>query len=176
MMRMRFSSAPNSPQTAFASVMIVQAGAFCTSISPVCPSRKANSTSSTASSRLIRKRVISGFVTVISCPFLIWSIHSGTTLPRLHKTFPYRVQQILVFSSGTVRDFAVATRSPSAFVTPIALIGYAALSVERQVMLFTPSSMAAVSTLSSPITLVLSASIGKNSHEGTCLSAAAWKI
>jgi len=41
-----------------------------------------------------------------------------------------------------------------ALVMPIALIGYAALSVERQMTAFTPASMAAVNTLSVPMTLV----------------------
>lgn len=39
----------------------------------------------------------------------------------------------------------------------------------------TPFLIAAVSTFSVPSTFVFTASIGKNSHEGTCLSAAAWK-
>ena len=46
--------------------------------------------------------------------------------------------------------------------------------MERHTTFCTPSSMAAWSTLSVPTTLVFTASIGKNSQEGTCLSAAAW--
>ncbi len=38
----------------------------------------------------------------------------------------------------------------------------------------TPAAMAALSRFSAPRTLVRTASMGKNSHEGTCLSAAAW--
>ena len=75
-----------------------------------------------------------------------------------------------------MRDFATNTFSIIALEVPIALTGYAALSVERQITFLTPSSMAAVRTLSVPRTLVLTASSGKNSHEGTCLSAAAWKM
>ena len=56
---------------------------------------------------------------------------------------------------------------------PMALMGYAALSVDRQTMRRTPAPIAAVSTLSVPSTLVRTASMGKNSQEGTCLSAAA---
>ena len=74
------------------------------------------------------------------------------------------------------RDFATATFSSMALVMPIALIGYAALSVDRQITHLTPASIAAVSTLSVPITLVCTASIGKNSQDGTCFSAAAWKM
>ena len=49
------------------------------------------------------------------------------------------------------------------------------MSVDRHTTFSTPSAMAACSTLSVPMTLVRTASMGKNSHEGTCLSAAAWK-
>jgi len=84
------------------------------------------------------------------------------------------VQQILV--PLLYLDLATATFSSIALVIPIALIGYAALSVERQITHFTPASIAAVKMLSVPMTLVLTASIGKNSQEGTCLSAAAWKM
>ena len=84
------------------------------------------------------------------------------------------MQQIFVLPE--LRERATAIFSSIALVIPIALIGYAALSVDRQMTLFTPSSMAAVSTLSVPMTLVRTASIGKNSQEGTCLSAAAWKM
>ena len=59
---------------------------------------------------------------------------------------------------------------------PMALMGYAALSVDRHTTRDTPSSIAACSTLSVPMTFVRTASMGKNSQEGTCLSAAAWKM
>ena len=118
--------------------------------------------------------VIPGSVTVTGLPLRICSIHSGMTEPRLHMTFPYRVQQILVFPE--LLDLATATFSSIALVIPIAFIGYAALSVERQMTHSTPASIAAVSTLSVPMTFVRTASIGKNSQEGTCFSAAAWKI
>ena len=58
----------------------------------------------------------------------------------------------------------------------IALTGYAALSVDKQTTFLTPASMAAVRTFSVPKTLVLTASMGKNSHDGTCFNAAAWNI
>ena len=75
-----------------------------------------------------------------------------------------------------MRDFATTTFSIIALLVPMAFMGYAALSVERHIAAFTPSSIAAVSTLSVPKTLVFTASKGKNSHEGTCFNAAAWKI
>ena len=98
---------------------------------------------------------------------------SGITLPRLHITLPYRVQQMVVCSAGMFRAFAWITFSISALEMPMALMGYAALSVDRQTMRRTPAPIAAVSTLSVPSTLVRTASMGKNSQEGTCLSAAA---
>ena len=85
-----------------------------------------------------------------------------------------RVQQMVVASALTVRAFAPITFSIIALLVPIALTGYAALSVERQITFFTPESIAAVSTLSVPKTFVFTASRGKNSQFGTCLSAAAW--
>ena len=103
-------------------------------------------------------------------------MNSGITDPREHMTLPYLVQQIVVFSGDTVRDLATMTFSIIALDVPIAFTGYAALSVERQITFFTPASIAAVSTFSVPRTFVLTASIGKNSQEGTCFKAAAWKI
>ena len=58
---------------------------------------------------------------------------------------------------------------------PMALTGYAALSVPRQTSERTSLALQASTTLALPSTLVRTASSGKNSHEGTCLSAAAWK-
>ena len=78
----------NRPVTALARVSMVHAGAFCTRMSPLVPFRKANSTKSTASSRDIMNRVMFGSVMVMGLPALIWSIHSGMTLPREHMTFP----------------------------------------------------------------------------------------
>ena len=141
------------------------------------PFSKAKSTKSTASSRFIRKRVISGLVMVTGFPALICSIKRGMTDPLEHITLPYLVQQMTVSPlSAATRAFAATTCSIIAFEMPIALIGYAALSVERQTIFLTPSSMAACRRLSVPSTLVRTASIGKNSQLGTCLSAAAWKI
>ena len=62
-----------------------------------------------------------GSVMVIGLPDLIWSIHSGITDPRLHITFPYLVQQILVFR--LVRAFATMTFSIMALDVPMAFTG-----------------------------------------------------
>ena len=64
----------------------------------------------------------------------------------------------------------------SAFDMPIALIGYAALSVERTTTRETPCAMALSITLFVPNTFVFTASMGKNSQLGTCFSAAAEKM
>ena len=114
---------PNNSLTACAKTLMVQAGAFCTKISPLTPFSNANKTRSTASSSDIIKRVILGSVMVIACPFLICSIHNGITLPRLHITLPYLVQHILVLLGSTVRDFATITFSIIALLVPIALTG-----------------------------------------------------
>lgn len=80
-------------------------------------------------------------------------------------------------SDGSKVQYCItAIFSSRAFDIPMALIGYAALSVDRHMTHFTPQSIATSRTLSVPITLVLTASIGKNSHDGTCLRAAAWNI
>ena len=81
---------------------------------------------------------------------------------------------MVVFAGSTLRDLATNTFSIIALEMPMALIGYTALSVLRQIMRLTPHWIAASVAFSVPMTLVLTASIGWNSHEGTCLSAAAW--
>ena len=57
----------------------------------------------------------------------------------------------------------------------MALIGYAALSVLRITTFFTELEIAESRILLVPKMFVLTASIGKNSHDGTCFKAAAWK-
>lgn len=58
----------------------------------------------------------------------------------------------------------------------MALIGYAALSVLRITTFLISYFSAEIKTLFVPKIFVFTASNGKNSHEGTCFSAAAWKI
>ena len=67
--------------------------------------------------------VMLGSVIVMGFPALICSIQRGITLPRLHITLPYLVQQIVVFSGSTVLDFATITFSIIALLVPIALTG-----------------------------------------------------
>ena len=135
------------------------AGAFCTKISPGFPCLNAKKTKSTASSRVIIKRVIFGSVIVNSLFELISSINRGITEPLDAKTLPYLVPQITVESSPC-RDLATKTFYIIALEMPMALIGYTALSVLKQITRLTFVLIAAVSTFSVPIILVLTASIG----------------
>ena len=100
-------------------------------------------------------------------------MNSGTTEPLEQSTFPYLVPHINVFPESTVRVFAINIFSIIAFDVPIAFTGYAALSVDRQTTFLTPYSIATDNTFSVPNIFVLTASRGKNSHDGTCFNAAA---
>src|SRR5690606_32192628 len=157
--------------TATAKSPIVAAGALFINKSPALPCSKANSTNSTAFSKDIKKRVIFGSVTVRGCLFLICCTNKGITDPREAITLPYLVRHTVVFFKS--REAAIATFSIIALEIPIALIGYAALSVLKQITFFTPEVTAASITFCVPITLVCTACIGKNSQEGTCFKAAA---
>ena len=116
-------SALNNSFTALANTSIVQAGAFCTKISPLSPFSNANNTKSTASSNVITNLVIVGSVTVRSFPSFIWLIKRGTTLPLDANTFPYLVHMIAVLSGSTVLDLATITFSIIALLVPIAFTG-----------------------------------------------------
>ena len=65
-----------------------------------------------------------GSVMVIGALRLICSMKSGITEPRLHMTFPYRVQARTVPPrSNAFCARAWTTFSPTAFVMPMVLIG-----------------------------------------------------
>ena len=81
--------------------------------------------------------------------------------------------QITVPVPSRLRLVATITFSIIALLMPMALMGYTALSVLRHTTRWTPAPIAASSTFSVPSTLVRTACMGWNSHEGTCLSAAA---
>ena len=70
-------------------------------------------------------------------------------------------------------DLETIIFSIRAFEIPIAFIGYTALSVLKQITFFTLFFIADSKTFSVPKIFVFTASIGKNSHDGTCFSAAA---
>ena len=69
-------------------VSMVDAGDFWTKMSPLVALLKAYSTRSSASSRLIMKRVIAGSVIVIGSAWRIWLTIRGITEPRVAMTFP----------------------------------------------------------------------------------------
>src|SRR5687767_3744897 len=100
-------------------------------------------------------------------------MNSGMTDPREAITFPYRVPQMTVLLDFSPREAATMTFSIMALEIPMALMGYTALSVLRHTSRLTPAAIAASMTFSVPMMLVLTASIGWNSQDGTCLSAAA---
>ena len=62
-------------------------------ISPPSDRTDAWSTSCTASSTLMKNRVIRGSVTVTGPPWAIWRAKVGITLPRLPRTLPKRTVQ-----------------------------------------------------------------------------------
>ncbi len=98
-------------------------------------------------------------------------MNKGITEPLEPITLPYLVPQKTVLFK--VLDLDIITFSINALLIPIALIGYAALSVLRITTFFRSYFSAAFNTLLVPKILVLTASRGKNSHDGTCFNAAA---
>jgi len=69
------------------------------------------------------------------------------TEPLEHITFPYRTQQTVVGALSSIIVDETATFSINAFVIPIALMGYTALSVLRHTTRFTLCSIAEEITL-----------------------------
>lgn len=116
----------------------LKAGTFCTIISPDSAFWNANTTNSTASSKLIEQQVIDG--SVIGSQFLpafICSIHS-VSQNLLNWLFPYLVQQMcLSFPEILFVIFALITFSPSwLWSSHRYWAGYAALSVDRQITFY----------------------------------------
>ena len=62
-------------------------------ISPPSERTEACRTSCTASSTLMKNRVMRGSVTVTGPPWAIWRVNVGMTLPRLPSTLPKRTVQ-----------------------------------------------------------------------------------
>src|SRR6516164_364254 len=103
-----------------------------------------------------------------------WSrraLKTVVTLPRLLRTLPYR--HILKRQRPAARLLdATNIFSAHNFVAPYKLSGLTALSVDKAITFLTPAAIAALQTFSLPITLVITASNGLYSHEGTILRAA----
>src|SRR5690606_13028720 len=112
-----------------------------------------------------------GSVKVNALPALSCSTKSGITEPREHITFPYRTVDTTVRAVGLLRAKACATFSIIALDMPMALTGYAALSVPKHTSDATPLALLASITFAEPSTFVRTASRGKNSQLGTCFNA-----
>ena len=144
-----------------------------TKISPPLPIKPACITNCTASGIDIKKRVISGCVTVTGPPLAICSRNLGITLPLLPNTLPKRT------ITKCVADFAPPSKlwqtiSAKRLLAPITLVGFTALSVEISTNRSTFACIAALASTCVPSTLLDKASATLCvSIKGTCLYAAA---
>ena len=130
--------------------------------------------SCTASGIVMKKRVISGCVTVTGPPRAICLRKIGITLPDEPSTLPKRTpQNLVVVSSRWPQDSTI--HSQSAFDWPITVFALTALSVETSTKRFAPNSTAMSATVRVTSALLRTASSGFASMSGTCLYAAAWK-
>ena len=122
----------------------------------------------------MKKRVISGCVTVTGPPRAIWRRKIGTTDPDEPRTLPKRTATNRVPTSARWPQVSTI-HSARAFDWPITVFGFAALSVETSTNRLAPYSTATSATTRVPIVLFRTASIGFASISATCLYAAAWK-
>ena len=150
-----------------------------TYISPPLPIVPASMTSLQASGISMKKRMMSGCVTVTGPPFLICSWKIGITEPLEPSTLPKRVVTKRVspftFPSLMALSSACTYISQMRFEHPITLVGFTALSVDTITNLRVPYSTARSAMTLVPFTLFTTASYGLSSIMGTCLYAAAWK-
>ncbi len=145
-----------------------------TKIRPRPPIAPAWMTSCTASGIVMKKRVISGWVTVTGPPRAIWRRKIGITLPAELSTLPKRTATNFVGTSSR-SPWEPTIHSQSVFDWPKTLFGLTALSVEMSTKRSTPCSTATSATTRVPSTLLRTDSSGFASISGTCLYAAAWK-
>ena len=122
----------------------------------------------------MKKRVISGWVTVTGPPAAIWRRKIGITDPDEPSTLPNRTAENRVAMSSRWPT-ASTIHSQSAFDWPITVCGFAALSVETSTKRPTPCSIACATSVRVPSVLLRTASTGFASIIATCLYAAAWK-
>ena len=123
----------------------------------------------------MKKRVISGCVTVTGPPRAIWRRKIGITEPDEPSTLPKRTATNRVATSARWPHVSTI-HSQSAFDCPMTVCGFAALSVETSTNRFAPNSTATSATVRVPSVLLRTASSGFVSIIATCLYAAAWKI
>ena len=121
----------------------------------------------------MKKRVISGCVTVTGPPRSIWRRKIGITDPEDASTLPKRTATKRVsMSLRSANDSTI--HSQRAFDWPSRFCGFAALSVEISTKRSTPASMATSAIARVASTLLATACSGFASSIGTCLYAAAW--
>ena len=94
-------------------------------------------------------------VTVTGPPFLTWSLKTGTTLPRLPRTFPNRTAANCVFP-GSFRFVTII--SATRLVAPMTFGGLTALSVDIMTNFSTFAALAASATFLVPKILFFTAS------------------
>ena len=135
---------------------------------PLPPIAPAWMTSEAASGIVMKKRVISGCVTVKGPPRSIWRRKIGITEPDEPSTFPNRTAtKRVATSSRRANDSTI--HSPTAFDCPSTFFGFAALSVEMKTNRSTPYSTETSTILRVARTLLTTAWIGLLSSIGTCL-------
>ena len=98
---------------------------------------------------------------------------NGITEPLEPITFPYLTTENFKSLFPFMLFAAIKSLSDTSLVAPYKLIGAHALSVLSAITFFTPDSKQASITFCPPIILVLTASNGLYSHDGTCYNAAA---
>ena len=138
-----------------------------TKMSPDWPTPPAWTISWTASGIVMKKRVISGSVTVTGPPSRIWRRNVGITEPDEPSTLPKRTAMKRV--PGRSCASASTTYSQSALEAPIAVSEMTALSVETSTKRSTPASAASSARARVARTLLRSALNGLISISGTCL-------
>ena len=122
--------------------------------------------SQAASGMVMKKRVISGWVTVSGPPLSSCSWKIGTTLPVEPRTLPNRTD---TYGRPVAARGVGTSISAMRLVAPMTLDGRTALSVETNTNRSTPAATAASSIASVPPMLTWTASEGCSSIIGTCL-------
>ena len=135
-----------------------------TNVSPPRPMAAAWITNCAASGIIMKKRVMSGWVTVTGPPRRICSSNVGTTLPLLPSTLPKRTMTNVVLAREAK---ARTARSATSLVHPMTLVGFTALSVEISTIASAPTARAASATWRVPTALVSRPSSGFASTIGT---------
>jgi hypothetical protein len=135
---------------------------------PERPIEPACTISDTASGIVMKKRVISGWVTVTGPPRSIWRRKIGITLPDEPSTLPNRTATNRVAMSLRA-PYASTIHSQRAFDCPITVFGLTALSVETSTKRSARNSIATSAITRVASVLLRTDSSGFASISGTCL-------